>query len=167
VAKSNVKRTSKSKSIKAGKNKDNKWLILAGVAVVALMGVMYVRLSSASNWVSIYRKAPNNVWQAAKDGGKFIGMQTDKVTFIKGRSYRVCARGYAVNGNSALMNLDFTIYKPTLRYQSALATKKYGSTSQLHCSATFKATKDYVAAGNVKVTSGSIKVTAVSVDELH
>lgn len=72
-----------SKQLKAGKKKSlNKWIVLAGVVAIAIIGVVVVRYSNASSYAFIHRTNKMS-------GGK-ISQKSDGVT------YRVVSTGQGV-----------------------------------------------------------------------
>ena len=159
--------------LKAGKKKKvNKWLIVGGIAAVAIIGAVVVRFSSAATWQSVYRNAnPSGLYQLSL--GSQGGTWNRPVGLVKGGVYRYCVRGYSLDISTTVqISLD-TASSSSSRKGAALSTKTYGRTSQLHCSKEFYATKSYIATGHIVVTSeyGSrtrgMIVTAQSIDRLR
>ncbi len=171
AAKATKKPVTKSK-LKAGqKKKVNKWLIVGGIAAVAIIGALVVRFSSASSWVSLWRTQR----QMSISEGKEVqssDFEPKLVKIAKGGTYRYCVRAYASGGRRATVELSMRMYDLNYKYvgKRAVSTKTYGTSTELHCSAEFTATKaSYLVYGNIfnKYPGGPIWVQSQSVDNLR
>lgn len=146
----------------------SKWLVAAGVALVVLVGVLVVRYSSASKWVSI--KHTSGKWTLTTNTNVFEGYGNSSGTTVPGRLYRVCLRGYSQGASSvasiALWRVDSVGHIGPVAW--TVSNKTYHSTSEFHCSGQYQApyasTVFPVAA---KKSGANITITAVSVDELR
>lgn len=146
-----VKAKKPTTKLKAGKKKQtNKWLILGGVAAVAIIGAVVVRFSSASTWRDVGQR---DTWQNTLSR---VGQSDSSlaITLKSGRNYRYCVTGYS-KGSSSTTKIAFKTESPSLKYGVASSTKKYGRGNEFHCSATFRTTKTYKAAGNIELAGGS------------
>lgn len=147
-----VKTTKKpvSKKLKAGqKKKTNKWLIVGGIAAVAIIGAVVVRFSSASQWVSVTRVT--GPWTITT---KTTTVSSKVFTMKKGRTYRVCFRGYSQGSGSAVW----------LQHQARNVSSKSG----LVCTSSVRALKDINSNFVVTKKSGpNVTVSAISLDELR
>lgn len=144
--------------LKAGKKKPlNKWLVLAGVAAVAVIGVIIVRFSSASQWSSVRY----NDKDLAIQGRLTFSYSSQKL--LAGKTYRFCMRGYSIGAAS-----DVQLYFASGNTKIAPSTKRYGSRSELHCSGEYKPSKNITVSANVAGANESTRVqmTANSVDVL-
>lgn len=156
-----------SKKLKASKKKKtNKWLILGGVVAVAIIGALVVRFSSASQWVAAYY---NNTQKYSLGAGDSLGLATPTIRITKGNTYRFCARGVSSGKTTLKLSLLISDVQPGPNERvRAVSTKSYGKGSELHCSAEFRATKDYRATGYWEHVSGSrMTVTSRSIDYLR
>jgi hypothetical protein len=158
--------------LKAGKKKKvNKWLILSGVAVVAIIGAIVVRFSSASSWVPITNNTNSQAIGTA--GGGYDNdynhyARTKEVTITKGHTYRVCAQGYGAGANSS-----GTVYFTIKNLNGSNARDRYKAThtyykgsSTLHCSKSFYATQSYRAQGVIYAWRPQIVAQSVSIQYL-
>lgn len=145
-----VKAKKPTSKLKAGqKKKVNKWLILGGVAAVAIIGVVVVRFSSASQWVSIAR--PTGFWRVTT---KTSTVSNTVFTMRAGRKYRVCFRGYSEGSGSQVW----------LMHQK----RSVSSRSSLVCTSTVGALKDIRTGFAVtKISGPNVIITAISADELR
>ncbi len=154
-----------SKKLKAGKKKKtNKWLILGGVAAVAIIGAVVVRFSSASTWTSL-------TWGDKKTR---VGqpLVSNIVNLKSGGLYRFCVRGHS-SGSSSKMRIGLQVTEPGRDFGTARgaagSTKAYGRADALHCSKEFRASKNYVGRGIMYPDYGSYDLYAVkwSLDQLR
>lgn len=148
--------------LKAGKKKPlNKWIIIGGVAAVAIIGALVVRFSSASTAFSIYHSSTVTTLGVASS------TRTTSVNLQPDRNYRFCVKGFS-NGASSNIRLSFNKENAPFRTGVALSTKKYNKTSAPHCSATFHTTSSYRVTGNAEYASGSsLTVQSMSIDEIR
>ena len=135
----------------AKKKKMNKWLIIGGVAAVALVGIVVVRLSSASTWVlTKYIKGP---WTVTTSGITIPYYNT-----TKGRTYRVCFTAYTSKGTSEV----------TLSTGAGGVERKYIGTREAKYCDSFKensnASSNYVVR---KKSGNNVTVTAFSTEQLR
>jgi hypothetical protein len=136
-------------------------LIASGVVVVAIIGSLVVRYSSASTWFSIYRSDYRSTIRVVST------TMTASRDLVAGKSYRFCVRGYS-NGPSTTLRLSFNKENQPYRAGVASSTKRYGTASVLHCSATFRTTTSYRVSGNAEHVAGSSLTNQVmSIDELR
>lgn len=149
-------------TLKAGKRKPlNKWIILGGVAAVAIIGAIVVRFSSASTAYSIYYSKNTTVLTPVSS------TRTTSIKLQAGKNYRFCVRGYS-NGGSSSIRLSFNKENAPFRTGVALTTRQYNRITAPHCSATFQATADYKVSGNAEHASGSVlTIQSMSIDEIR
>lgn len=158
------------KSVIGKKMPLRKRMILLVVALVVLAGVVIYRLSSASTWWS--SKHMSGSWNVTTTPLYITGMVVHPTT---GKTYRTCFRGYSGGtgtGSTTTVDIEMWVVKRNadkLPISSTLSRKTYNTSSELHCSATYKATSsDYSFYPIITKRSGpNLKVTAVSIDELR
>lgn len=150
-----VKAKKTNTKLKAGQKKSvNKWLIVGGVAVVAVIGAVVVRFSGASSWRSVSYSGQR--YQTLTTQGLLY--QSMATQLGGGNTYRICFRGYST-GSSSTVNIQPTAFA---------TTATVGSTSGLHCSKSVKLSGTYNTyfPALFKVNGPNVIVTAVSIDKL-
>lgn len=158
-----VKSNKPTAKLKAGKKKPlNKWIIVGGVAAVALVGALIVRFSSASQWYSVKHLTGN--WTITTASTSYTS-----ATFkpVKGRTYRICFRGGTSQG-TAVVNfapIQFQTYDSSTGNATTVRTG-----SNLYCSKSWKKTSssiDIMFPTLFKLRGYNVNFTALSVDELR
>lgn len=155
----NVKKLTKSSSIKiksSEKKKTNRWLITGGVALVVIVGIVIVRLSSAATWHPI-------------ESQKVSALITIQANFYsldfrgtKAGTYHVCFTGYStgVGGSTA-----------RITYNQRAREVAYKTTSSKQCSYAQTFTNPLLDGGSSgyikKLHGANIKITSTSIEGLR
>lgn len=140
--------------LKASKKKTlNKWIIVGGVAAVAIAGALIVRFSGASGQY-INKKHITGRWTLTTNQQSFGGAAYLTSTRWQ---YRNCFRGYSTGANS-VVEVSAAAYV-------VKATYNVGRTSKLYCSYDYPGTGYVVTPSFRKVSGPNIIITAVGLDE--
>lgn len=167
AAKATKKPVPKSKLKASQKKKVNKWLIVGGIAAVAIIGALVVRFSSASSWRPIYTDNWENTIRSSSPGTGY-----DSIQLRSGRNYRFCVTGHGNGGNTNTV-LSFSTYNTRssvepIRQLVADSPKGYGKSNEFHCSAVFRTSKSYWVKGWINWKSGKpMTIKSASIEELR
>lgn len=118
-----VKSNKTTTKLKAGKKKPlNKWIVVGGIAAVAIVGALVVRFSGASNWTTITSQ------KFGYSASSFDATSATK-SLANGKTYRICFNGKSNGSNSNV------VFQP----QAFYTKKPTNSTMTLRCSKSYTA----------------------------